>query len=108
MKRAFVLSECCGLASALVPKATQEVIIVGSRITLIRALDLGPAQLSIGEQGTVDFIDALSGLVEVLMDVHHWGLSQWRNHIWLEPFGTDDIVDCFACYSCDVRLLKAS
>ena len=107
-KRAFVLADGCGLASALVPRSTNEVLVIGSRITIIRPLNLGVAKLSVGEEGTVDFIDLSSGLTEVLMDKHHWGLSEWHNHIWLEPFGTDDIIDCFACYSCDVRLLKAS
>jgi hypothetical protein len=93
MKRAFILTAACGLQSALVPVGTEDVLSIGDRIITTRALDLGVAQINAGEGGTIDFIDLASGLVEILMDVVHWGLAAWENHMWLEPYGTEDIID---------------
>lgn len=98
MKRAFILTEDYGLASALVSDETRDVLNLGSRITITRPLDLGyDALIESGEQGTVDHIDPVSGMVEVLLDLIHRGLAAWDNHMWLEPFGTDDIIDGVAC-----------
>jgi hypothetical protein len=93
MKRAFLLTDDGHLVSALVPISTRNVLNIGDRITASRPLDLGyAAQIKAGERGTVDHIDAPTGTVEVLMDSYHRGLTEWFNHIWLEPYGTEDII----------------
>jgi hypothetical protein len=93
LKRAFILRDARHLASALVPKETPNVVTLGSRIILSRPVDLGyAAQLASGERGTVDYIDEVSGTIEVLMDRTHRGLHAWFNHIWLEPFCTEDVI----------------
>lgn len=93
MKRAFVMTDDCHLASAMVSDDTRDLLNIGDRIAVSRALDLGyAAQIVAGEQGTIDHIDAHTGTVEVLMDLLHRGLALWDNHIWLEPFGTEDIL----------------
>jgi hypothetical protein len=93
MKRAFLMRDDGHLVSALVPVTTPDVLNIGDRLTVSRPLDLGyAAQIKTGECGTVDHIDAPTGTVEVLMDTHHQGLAEWFNHIWLEPYGTEDII----------------
>lgn len=93
MKRAFVLTDG-RLTSSLVPIQERSPLSLGDRIRATRILDIGPgAQLSAGARGTVDFLDALTGGAEVLMDTRYRGLDAWDNHILLEPFGTDDILD---------------
>lgn len=105
MKRAFIIANGYGLISAMVSEETPSALSIGNRITATRALDLGYAALiEEGEQGTVDFIDPITGLVEVLMDVVHRGLHLWDNHIWLEPFGTEDILSGIACYASVSRI----
>lgn len=106
MKRAFVTTANGGLKSALVPASTQDILRIGSRITTTRMLNLGVTVIAAGESGTVDFIDLNTGLVEILLDVLHWGLAAWENHMWLEPFGTDDIIDGIACNSSSLALQK--
>lgn len=92
MKRAFTLMDG-HLVSALVPRNTPEVLFVGDRITFTLALDMHSyAQIEAGETGTIDFIDATTGCAEVAMDLLHRGLHMWHNHLWLEPFETDDIL----------------
>jgi hypothetical protein len=46
---------------------------------------------------TVTFLDPLTGTVEVLMDTTHRGLAAWDNHLCLEPYGTEDIIDGVVC-----------
>jgi hypothetical protein len=100
MKRAFIMTDDCHLASAMVAISTRDVLSIGDRITTTRLLDLGyAAQIAEGEGGTVDHIDASTGLVEILMDLPHRGLHAWHNHMWLEPFGTEDILDGIICVS---------
>lgn len=100
MKRAFIMTADCHLASAMVALDTQDVLGIGDRITTTRLLDLGyAAQIAQGEEGTVDYVDAYTGLVEILMDLPHRGLHAWHNHMWLEPFGTEDIIDGIICVS---------
>lgn len=93
MKRAFKLAEG-RLISVLVPDDTRYVaLFLGDRITFTRALDMGDeALIRAGETGTVDYIDACTGCAEVAMDTPHRGLHLWHNHLWLEPFATDDII----------------
>jgi hypothetical protein len=99
MKRAFVITSGGTLISALVPMNTPDALTLGHRITVTRPLDLGlGAQIETGETGTVDHIDASTGLVEILMDMWHRGLQRWDNHMWLEPYGTDDILDGIQVY----------
>jgi hypothetical protein len=94
MKRAFVMTADRHLVSEMVAKDTPSVIHIGDRISVTRPLDLLPhALVDTGEQGTIDFVDASTGWCEVLMDTVHRGLHDWFNHIWLEPFGTEDILD---------------
>jgi hypothetical protein len=94
MKRAFVIAQNGHLQSELVPIGTPDVLRIGDRLTASRVLEAGyGAQIQPGEQGTVDHVDASTGFVEVLMDLLHRGLHEWHNHIWLEPFGTEDIID---------------
>jgi hypothetical protein len=98
MKRSFVMSDDGHLKSALVCDDMPEVLGIGSRLLISRLLDLGPdAQIKEGELGTVDYIDPASGLVEVLLDRAHRGLARWDNHMWLEPFGTEDILSGIVC-----------
>jgi hypothetical protein len=94
MRQGFIVTADGHIASALLPIGTPNALHVGGRLTFSRALDLGyAAQIEKGEFATVDFVDTLTGAVEVLMDTVHRGLHAWFNHIWLEPFGTEDILD---------------
>ena len=107
MKRAFILTLDGHLISEMVPDHTPDVLSIGCRITTSRPLDLGyAAQIEKGESGTVDHVDAATGLIEVLMDTIHRGLSAWDNHIWLEPFGTEDILDGIMCTLCTVAAVQ--
>lgn len=108
MKRAFVLTSNCGMTSALVPLDTQDILSIGDRITATRALDLGITTIMEGECGTVDHIDGTSGLVEILMDLYHKGLAAWDNHMWLEPYGTEDNIDGVRLISCVLSLRKVA
>lgn len=93
MKNAFVTCADGSLASAIIPNRQESALVLGTRIVVTRPLDLGyAAWIEVGEMGTVDFIDAATGLCEILLDVWHRGLDRWDNHMWLEPFGTEDIV----------------
>jgi hypothetical protein len=93
MKRAFVLTEDGHIVSTLVAEDTPDVFHIGDRIGIAWPIELGyGALIEAGEQGTVDYIDASTGFTEILMDNLHRGLHEWHNHIWLEPFGTEDIL----------------
>lgn len=93
MKRAFVITSDLGLMSDLVPDHTPDALSVGDRITVSLPIDLGyAAQITAGEQGAVDFVDAATGFTEILIDAYHRGLAPWGNCIWLEPFSTEDIL----------------
>lgn len=107
MKRAFISQDGCHLTSALVQAATKDLLNIGDRIHVQRLLDISPdIQIPAGSSGTVDYIDPSTGLVEILMDKLHLGLWPWRNHIWLEPFGTDDILGgvIFVCVIMEAAL----
>jgi hypothetical protein len=94
LKAAFVWTELHGLKSVLVPKETADAVLIGTRVSITRDLILCPhATITRGEQGTIDYIDRGSGLVEILMDTHHPGLHPWLNHIWIAPYGSEDILD---------------
>lgn len=98
MRRAFVMNEDCVLRSALVADDYPAALRVGDRVTLSKPIDLGyQAKLAEGESGFVDYIDASTGCVEIKLDTFHPGLSEWSNHMWLEPFGTEDILDSVVC-----------
>lgn len=102
MKRAFIVNADGRLSSALVSIDTPNALNIGDRITISRPLDLGhEAEIEKGEQGTVDHIDASTGFTNILMDRLHWGLAPWRNHMWLEPYGTEDIEDGLVLHFCD-------
>lgn len=96
MKRAFILTTGGHLASALVPRNTEAALKRGDRITVSRDIAYAEGALILrGEHGTVDFVDAASGAVEVLMDRQYPGLAAWRNCVLLEPYGTEDIESSF-------------
>jgi hypothetical protein len=108
MKRAFILTSRRHLISAIVPEHTPGVLNIGDRITTSRLLDLGTyAQIAEGETGTVDHIDAVTGLIEILLDTFHRGLAAWDNHMWLEPFGTDDIIGGIILAVCSFSELQS-
>lgn len=97
MKKAFVHRADGSLASALIPNRQASALVVGSQIVITRPIDLGyAAQIEAGETGTVDFVCPSTGLCEVLLDVWHRGLDRWDNHMWLEPYGTEDILSSVA------------
>lgn len=99
-KRGFVLTADYGLASDMVARDAKDVLTVGSRIVVNRLLDIGPnAQIACGENGTVDYVDPETSTVWILMDQMHYGLAEWRNHIWLVPFDTDDILGDITLYA---------
>jgi hypothetical protein len=105
MKRAFVRATDGHLVSELVPLNTPNVFQIGDRIVATRPLDLGYyAQIERGEQGTVEYIDEHTGFVEILMDKLHRGLFEYGNCIWLEPFGTEDILDGIMCVAAYIAL----
>lgn len=107
MKRAFTLQDSGHLVSDLVPVETLDALTINSRITVTRRICISAEiVLMPGEEGTVDHIDATSGLVEVLMDCYHKGLHAWDNHIWLQPFGTDDVIDGIRCVSSSLPKLQ--
>jgi hypothetical protein len=108
MKRAFVRTSTGHLVSALVPINTPNVLNVGDRVAASRVLDMGYAgKIRRGEQGTVDFIDEHTGTIWILMDINHRGLSEWHNHLWLEPYGTEDIIDGILCVLCNIATLRS-
>lgn len=96
MKRAFVIDNGV-LASALVPKNTKDLLNLGDRLTF--CLPHSGSQISAGERGTVAWKDAVTGGVEVLMDKQHACLSTWGNHVTLEPYGTEDILESGVCFA---------
>lgn len=94
MKRAFVMGAKRHLASALVAPETRNAIRIGDRICADRLLDLGHGVvIHAGLCGTIDHIDDDTGAAEVLMDSPIPGLREWDNHLLLQPFDTDDILD---------------
>lgn len=105
MKKAFVTCAAGHLASAIVPNRQENALRLGARIVATRPLDLGyAAQIETGEMGTVDYIDPDTGMVEILLDVWHRGLDRWDNHMWLEPFGTEDIEGGVSLHKASVSL----
>lgn len=103
MKRAFVLVEGWHLASAMVPKETADILRVGDKVMASQPIDYGfEAAIKRGELGVVDHIYPDTGGVEILLERSYQGLSEWRNHILIEPFTTEDIlgnivVCCMLC-----------
>lgn len=98
MKRAFILTNGGHITSALVADDKPSALNFGDRICVSRPLDLGyAAQIKTGELGTIDFVDALTGSAEVMMDAYHRGLHEHHNHILLVPFDTDDIISGIVC-----------
>lgn len=95
MKRAFQLTTDRHLVSALVPEATLDALHMGTRLATTRPISLGGVCLASGERGTIDCVDRDTGSIEVLMDKRHRGLDAWHNHVLLEPYGTEDILDGF-------------
>ena len=101
MKRAFTTDAVGRLSSAMIPSNSRSALNFGDRIATSRPLDLGyAAQIKEGEHGTVIFTCASTGLVEILMDLQHRGLTPWNNCMWLEPYGTEDIVDGIVLHFC--------
>ena len=101
MKRAITNCASGGstLCSELVPLATPSFLRLGDRLTATAIWDLGSgAQVQPGEVGTVDYINASTGAVELLMDKRHKGLDYYDNHVALEPFDTDDILSNLTWY----------
>ena len=81
------------LTSALVPLLSESVLHLRDRVTLTRALAVGPCDtLACGATGTIDYIDASTGACEVLMDKRCTSLDAWDNHLWLEPFSTPEFL----------------
>jgi hypothetical protein len=108
MKRGFLITEGGCLVSALIQRNVESVLRTGDRIMISRPLDLGyEAQIAPG-WGTVDHVDASTGAAEILLDEHYPGLSEWRNHIWLEPFGTEDILSGIVCFCTAEKRLDAA
>lgn len=102
MKRGFLLATDGHLTSTMVTVGSKDIFNIGDRVYISRPLDLGYAGLiETGEHGTVDFIDACSGMVEVLMDTYHLGLAPWLNHIWIVPYGTEDILSGIVRCACE-------
>jgi hypothetical protein len=90
MRPMLIIRENC-LESVLGQGVEGEAVTVGMRVRASDWIDLSPHTLvQPGETGTVDYVDARTGLVEVLMDKHHKGLGDWDNHIWLVPFETEE------------------
>ena len=105
MRPTFTMSLDGLLTSDLVPDDAPNLFQVGDRLCITRLLDIAPdIQIQAGERGTIDFIDAATGFVEILLDAFHKGLARWDNHLWLEPFGTDDILGGIICL-CEVATL---
>jgi hypothetical protein len=92
MKRAFAFADG-QVVSALLPIATPDIFKIGDRIGIIKPLYISPdIVIKVGEFGTVDYVNEATGWVEILLDAYHKALAGWDNHLWLEPFGTDDII----------------
>lgn len=98
MKRAFVISLEGHITSSLVPMNTEEPFHLGERITVTRLLNIAPdIQIKPGENGTIDYIDILTGALEIRLDIVHRGLAPWDNHLLLVPYETEDIIDGVSC-----------
>lgn len=98
MKTAFILTDTHHLASALVADDFLAAVSVGTRISVTRELLMAPhATIAQGELGTIDYIDVCTGFIEILLDKYHHGLCSWLNHICLDPFGSEDIIDGIIC-----------
>ncbi len=98
MKSSLVMTFDGLLSSDVVPDDTREHLEVGDRLYITRLLDIAPdVQIQAGERGTVAHINMTTGFVEVLLDHIHRGLHAWHNHMWLQPFGTEDIISGVVC-----------
>jgi hypothetical protein len=105
MKRAFLLSFDGRITSAFVPMNTPDPLRLGDRITTTRHLDIAPdIQIKSGETGTIDYIDILTGMIEIRLETVYRGLAPWDNHMWLVPYETDDILDGVMCTSKSVAI----
>ena len=98
MKASLVIGSDGRLSSDVVPPDTREHLQIGDRLYITRLLDIAPdVQIQAGERGTIDYISPTTGFVEVLLDRTHRGLHAWHNHMWLQPFGTEDIISGVVC-----------
>lgn len=97
LRRLFVVREHHLISSLVDDAVSAEVPVVGQRVKALQELNYQPhAVIAAGEQGTIDYINAESGLIEIQMDNYHAGLGEWFNHIWLVPFDSDEVVDDIA------------
>jgi hypothetical protein len=98
MKASIVMGYDGLLTSDVVPDDTRVHLEIGDRLYITRLLDIAPdIQIQAGERGTIDYINMTTGFVEVLLDRFHKGLALYDNHMWLEPFGTEDIIGGVVC-----------
>jgi hypothetical protein len=94
MKRAIVANADGRFISALVPKASAPSIYEGTRVRVLRELNLQPyANVPPGITGTITYVNAETGVVEVTLDQVVDGLHQWHNCLLLTAFETDDILE---------------
>jgi hypothetical protein len=98
MRPAILIGSDNKLTSALVSDADQAELKLGMKVVVTEPIDLAPHGVCrCGEQGVVAHIDPVNGLVEIKLELLHWGLSEWHNCMWLLPFGTEDILHKIAC-----------
>lgn len=77
--------------SAFVDKATVPALQPGLRVRVSRDLDVTPyGRVRAGEHATVTYADHETGEVELVLDVVHDNLRDWRNCLILMPFDTDE------------------
>jgi len=93
MKRAIVVNADGRFVSAIIPKGMATAIRAGDRVRVMETLDLRPyATVAPGNEATVVLVDFETGNIELVLDVHHDGLREWRNCILLAPYDTDDLL----------------
>ena len=92
MKRAFMLSPCGEIISAVIPKTDMPTaFLVGDSLKLVRDLSLEPhGTLKAGVWVRVLDHDTDTGVVDLCFDTPVPGLHQWGQTLTLIPFDTDE------------------
>lgn len=68
---------------------------VGGRVILTQDFDLMPyALVREGETGTVVRSEPLTGYAWIKLDTFHRGLVEYENCIWLNPYNTEEFMEC--------------
>lgn len=100
MRRAIVVQADYRFLSALVPKESAATLYTGTRVKVVRDLELSPyGVVRKGETATVSYIDPLTGIVELLFDRVLANLYHWQNCLILAPYDSDDLIGGLALES---------